>query len=492
MEAGPGIQAVSAGLQPLSANPDASMQARAGLTAPMPLLDAEGAGSLPADRVDVSRAPATTRPEVAVAQLGRTPPTQLADWPQLAPLLRQAGFDVPPTGLSVVETQAAVTQWMQLMPSAQSAFWQGMRAALAALPQAAAGQAAPAPRDHAGVSNALDTLMNASGLTVLVTDAPESPAGAPEGRAASPNPLPQPSARNPETTALRMPSGAPPAAFSEPQAAHLSTGGKPATLGASDGNALGRTPGTVQTTPMIAVPVPEAPDTTGAPVRAEASRTPQGMPQEQSASRTAPHEHQASHGFSAPSTPLSSTRREAPEPTRAPLASAYASGPAEMSAEETAASKNAQIEALVHGVGLKAREALGAEPRAAAPGAEVQVQWQSAVPLFPGGAWMPAWVNFEWAVQEDGRHASGTETGRPARPLALSLHVSNEALGRVSFHLAWTDRALNGTVQAERPEVGAQIRSTLHQLGAQLEALGMPSAQLSVREDSNAWLEAGS
>ncbi|GMV81933.1 MAG: hypothetical protein AMXMBFR7_31170 [Planctomycetota bacterium] len=491
MEAGPGIQAVSAGLQPLSANPDASMQARAGLTAPMSLLDAEGAGSLPADRVDVSRAQVTTRPEVAVAHLGRTPPTQLADWPQIAPLLRQAGFEAPPTGVSAAETQAAVTQWMQLMPSAQSAFWQGMRAALASPPQAAAGQAAPAPRDPAGVSNALDTLMNASGLTVLVADAPEPPAGAPEGRAASPNPLPQPTARSPEAPAPRMASGAPQAATSEPQTANLSADGKPAALGASDSTALGRAPGTAQALPSFAVPMPEATDTPGVPVRVETSRTPHGLPQEQAASRTAPRDNQASQASAPPTNPLAPPRREAPAPARVPLASAHASGPAEMIDEEAAASKNAQIEALVNGVALKTRDALGAEPRAAAPGAEVQVQWQSAVPLFPGGAWMPTWVNFEWAVQEDGKHASGPETGKPARPLALSLHVSNEALGRVSFHLAWTDRALNGTVQAERPEVGAQIRSTLHQLGAQLEALGMPSAQLSVREDSNAWLEAG-
>lgn len=77
----------------------------------------------------------------------------------------------------------------------------------------------------------------------------------------------------------------------------------------------------------------------------------------------------------------------------------------------------------------------------------------------------------------------------PAGALAACIERS---FGPRELHLAWTDRALNGTVQAERPEVGAQIRSTLHQLGAQLEALGMPSAQLSVREDSNAWLEAGS
>jgi len=119
-----------------------------------------------------------------------------------------------------------------------------------------------------------------------------------------------------------------------------------------------------------------------------------------------------------------------------------------------------------------------AQPNAAP--ANVQ-QWTGIVPLDMGGKLVPAQLRLEWAkddrVNPDGKR--GAPDAQPkSKPLAVSVNLVSETLGRVELRLAWLPSELAGLITIEKPEYLDAAQAKLTGLEARLESAGFANPKM--------------
>jgi hypothetical protein len=130
--------------------------------------------------------------------------------------------------------------------------------------------------------------------------------------------------------------------------------------------------------------------------------------------------------------------------------------------------------------GTTANAAVNSPSQTQTTPANVQ-QWSGLVPLDMGGKLVPAHIRLEWQrdekVNPDGKRGAPDEQPQ-SRPLAVSVNMQSEALGRVELRLAWLPSELAGLLTIEKPDCLGAAQAGLQGLEARLQAVGFANPKM--------------